>query len=235
MAAMNNTAAPQKSTSSFHTDGSQNSIQHSPLDNLLAAADSALRTLFAKPYASRPCPTVSGDITVLSADEKALSGALMRVNHVGEVCAQALYAAQALGTRDASLRTHFLAASREEGDHLAWTQQRLDELGARASLLNPLWYAGAFGMGLIASRFGDGASLGFVVETEQQVEAHLDSHLARLPAADHESRAILAQMKDDEVRHAAAALKAGAADIPWPVRQLMKGVSKIMTTVAFKV
>lgn len=235
MLAMNNTAARQKSTSPFQAKRPQNSIHYSPLDHLLEAADSTLRTLFAKPHASRPCPTVSGDATVLSADEKALSGALMRVNHVGEVCAQALYAAQALGTRDAALREHFLAASREEGDHLAWTQQRLDALGARASLLNPLWYAGAFGMGLLASRFGERASLGFVVETEQQVEAHLDSHLARLPIADYESRAILSQMKDDEVRHAAAALKAGAADIPWPVQQLMKGVSKVMTTVAFKV
>lgn len=220
-----------RSTTSFKPQTSPDS----PVNNLLAAADSALRTLFAKPYASRPCPTVSGDVTVLTAEEKALSGALMRVNHVGEVCAQALYVAQALGTRDAALRAHFLAASREEGDHLAWTQQRLDELGARASLLNPLWYVGAFGLGLIASRLGDAASLGFVVETEQQVEAHLDSHLGRLPATDHESRAILVQMKDDESRHAAQAQNAGAAVTPWPVRQLMKGMSKVMTTVAFKV
>ena len=210
-------------------------MQSSPLDGLLVAADSALRTLFANPHATRNCPRVPGEATVLTAEEKNLSGALMRVNHVGEVCAQALYAAQALGTRDAGLRAHFLAASREEGDHLAWTRQRLDELGAHASVLNPLWYAGAFGMGLLASRLGDRSSLGFVVETEQQVEAHLASHLARLPAADHASRAILAQMKDDEVRHALQAQKAGALEMPWPVPQLMKATARIMTTVAFKI
>ena len=143
------------------------------LDTALNAADSALRTLFAKPRASRTCPTVAGQKTELSVPEKALSGALMRVNHVGEVCAQAMYAAQALSTRDPALRQQFLAASREEGDHLAWTRERLDELGARPSLLNPLWYAGAFGLGLIAGRLGDRVSLGFVVETERQVEAHL--------------------------------------------------------------
>ena len=156
------------------------------LDSALNVADGALRTLFAKPHASRACPTVAGQSTHLSAEDKALSGALMRVNHVGEVCAQALYAAQALGTRDPALRQQFVDASREEGDHLAWTKARLDELGARPSLLNPLWYAGAFGLGLIASRLGDRMSLGFVVETERQVESHLDSHLERLPSGDHE-------------------------------------------------
>ena len=156
----------------------------------------------------------------------------MRVNHVGEVCAQALYAAQSLTTRDPALKAHFEHAAREETDHLAWTQSRLDELGARPSLLNPLWYAGAFGLGLIAGRLGDQASLGFLVETERQVEAHLQSHLEQLPAADHASRAIVAQMKEDEAAHAAMAVKAGGVELPAPVRGLMKAASKVMTTTA---
>ena len=205
------------------------------LDYALNAADGALRTLFAKPHASRTCPTVAAQATQLSTEDKALSGALMRVNHVGEVCAQALYAAQALGTRDPMLRKHFLDASREEGDHLAWTKDRLDELGARPSLLNPLWYAGAFGLGLIASRLGDRLSLGFVVETERQVESHLESHLEHLPADDHESRAIVAQMKDDEAHHARAAEHAGAAQLPMPIRLLMRSAAKVMTTVAHRI
>ncbi len=201
----------------------------------LNAADGALRTVFAKPRASKPCPTLAAQATELSAEEKALSGALMRVNHVGEVCAQALYAAQALGTRDAALRKHFLQACRDEGDHLAWTRERLDELGARPSLLNPLWYAGAFGLGLIASRLGDRLSLGFVVETERQVEAHLASHLDRLPLGDHESRAIVAQMKDDEAAHAHAAEDAGAQLLPTPVKALMRSAAKVMTMVAHRI
>lgn len=203
-----------------------------PIDLVLNAADSALRTLFAKPRANRVCPTVPAQATELSQQDKARSGALMRVNHVGEVCAQALYTAQALGTRDPALRQHFLQASREEGDHLAWTKDRLDELGARPSLLNPLWYAGAFGLGLVASRLGDGLSLGFVVETERQVEAHLDSHLTRLPEGDHESRAIVAQMKDDEAQHALAAQDAGALPLPAPVKALMAAAGKVMTSTA---
>jgi ubiquinone biosynthesis monooxygenase Coq7 len=202
------------------------------LDTALNAADGALRTLFAAPRASRPCPTVPGEKTELARQDKALSGALMRVNHVGEVCAQALYAAQALGTRDLALREHFLQASREEGDHLAWTKARLDELGARPSLLNPLWYAGAFGLGLVASRLGDRLSLGFVVETERQVEAHLAGHLERLPQGDHESRAIVAQMKDDEALHAQEAEHAGALQLPEPVKALMRSAARVMTTTA---
>ena len=202
------------------------------LDLALNAADGALRTLFAKPRASRTCPTVPAQATELSTQDKARSGALMRVNHVGEVCAQALYAAQALGTRDPGLREHFLKASREEGDHLAWTRDRLDELGARPSLLNPLWYAGAFGLGLVASRLGDRLSLGFVVETERQVEAHLAAHLERLPEGDHESRAIVAQMKDDEAQHARAAEDAGAMQLPAPVKALMQSAARLMTTTA---
>lgn len=202
------------------------------MDSLINAADGALRTLFAKPRASRPCPTVAGDITELSSAEKSLAGALMRVNHVGEVCAQALYAAQAISTRDPALKQQLLAASEEETDHLAWTRQRLDELGARPSLLNPLWYAGAFGLGLLAGRLGDRLSLGFVVETERQVEAHLATHLEKLPAGDHESRAIVAQMKDDEARHAREASGAGALELPSPVKALMGVAAKVMTTTA---
>ncbi|MFC5521320.1 2-polyprenyl-3-methyl-6-methoxy-1,4-benzoquinone monooxygenase [Polaromonas jejuensis] len=205
---------------------------NSVLDTALNAADGALRTLFATPRASRTCPTVADQRTELSVQDKALSGALMRVNHVGEVCAQALYAAQALGTRDPVLREHFLGASREEGDHLAWTKTRLDELGARPSLLNPLWYAGAFGLGLVASRLGDHLSLGFVVETERQVEAHLASHLERLPEGDHESRAIVAQMKTDEAAHAREAENAGALQLPAPIKALMRSAARVMTTTA---
>jgi ubiquinone biosynthesis monooxygenase Coq7 len=202
------------------------------IDSFLSAADGALRTLFAKPRALRPCPTVPGDETTLSAADKRKAAALMRVNHVGEVCAQALYSAQSLTTRDPALKTQFEQAAREETDHLAWTQGRLDELGARPSLLNPFWYAGAFGLGLIAGRLGDRASLGFLVETERQVEAHLQSHLDLLPAGDHASRAIVAQMKDDEAAHAALAVQAGGVALPAPVRGLMKAAAKVMTTTA---
>jgi ubiquinone biosynthesis monooxygenase Coq7 len=206
-----------------------------PLDTLLNSADAALRTLFATPHASRACPTLPGQTSELSAEEKELAGALMRVNHVGEVCAQALYASQALSTRNSALRAHFERAGAEETDHLAWTLQRMEELGARRSLLNPLWYAGAFGLGLVAGRMGDRLSLGFVVETEKQVEAHLQSHMDKLPAGDHASRAIVAQMKDDEMRHALEARQAGAVDLPPPVKGLMRLAAKVMTTVAHRI
>ena len=202
------------------------------LDHVLATADGALRTLFAKPRARRACPTVPDQATNLTAKDKAQAGALMRVNHVGEICAQALYAAQAASTRDPELRKQFLAASHEESDHLAWTRQRLDELGARPSLLNPLWYAGSFGLGLLAGRLGDRVSLGFVVETERQVEQHLAGHLEQLPLGDHESRAIVAQMKDDEARHAREAKAAGAIELPAPVKTMMSAAAKVMTTTA---
>ena len=205
------------------------------MDRLLSTADTMLRTLFAAPRATRPCPVVPGDVTRLDAAQKREAGALMRVNHVGEVCAQALYAAQALATRNPVLRAHFEQAAREETDHLAWTQGRLDELGARPSLLNPLWYAGAFALGLTAGRLGDRVSLGFVVETERQVEAHLQSHLERLPAGDHASRAIVVQMKDDEARHAAEALHAGALELPAPAKALMRAAAKVMTTTAHRI
>ncbi|MES2948190.1 MAG: 2-polyprenyl-3-methyl-6-methoxy-1,4-benzoquinone monooxygenase [Pseudomonadota bacterium] len=205
------------------------------MDSLLNAADSALRTLFAKPHAAHACPTLAEQATQLDASESRSSAALMRVNHVGEVCAQALYTAQALSTRNPVLRAHFVQASIEETDHLAWTAQRLGELDARPSLLNPLWYAGAFGLGLLAGRLGDEVSLGFVVETEVQVGAHLQSHLDQLPTADHASRAIVAQMRDDELRHAQAAQDAGAMELPQPVKDLMRAAAKVMTTVAHHV
>jgi 3-demethoxyubiquinol 3-hydroxylase len=202
------------------------------MDRILGAADQALRTLFATPRSTRPCPVLPSESTHLGDQEKQHAAALMRVNHVGEICAQALYTAQALATRDDALRAQFERAAREETDHLAWTKARLDELGARPSLLNPLWYAGSFGIGLIAARFGDPVSLGFVVETERQVEAHLQSHLERLPAADHASRAIVAQMKDDEAAHANHALQAGGVELPAPVRAAMRMASRVMTTTA---
>lgn len=205
------------------------------MDSLLNAADSALRTLFAKPHAAHACPTLAEQTTRLDASESRSSAALMRVNHVGEVCAQALYAAQALSTGNPALRAHFTRASLEETDHLAWTAQRLAELDARPSLLNPLWYAGAFGLGLIAGRLGDKVSLGFVVETELQVGAHLQSHLVQLPVSDHASRAIVAQMRDDELGHAQAAKDAGAMELPQPVKDLMRAAAKVMTTVAYHV
>jgi len=205
------------------------------IDPFLVAADAALRTLFAKPHANRPAPTPESPQGELSAKQRREAGALMRVNHVGEVCAQALYTAQAAATRDLSLRAHFMAAADEETDHLAWTRQRLDALGAKPSLLNPLWYAGAFGLGLVAGRLGDPLSLGFVAETERQVEAHLDSHLNRLPDGDTASRAVVVQMKLDEARHAAQAWSAGATDLPAPAKLLMRAASRVMTTVAYRI
>lgn len=205
------------------------------IDSLLNAADFALRTLFAKPRAASPCPVATEPKSQLATDEKRTSASLMRVNHVGEVCAQALYTSQALATRNPALRAHFTKACIEETDHLAWTADRLAELGSRPSLLNPLWYAGAFGLGLLAGRLGDAVSLGFVVETEQQVGAHLQSHLNLLPETDHASRAIVAQMQTDELRHAQDAKDAGAMDLPAPVKELMRAAAKVMTTVAHHV
>ncbi len=203
------------------------------LDQTLRVADTALRAIFTQPHASRTCPTVPELSTDLTAAEKKHAAALMRVNHVGEVCAQALYTAQALATNDESLRRHLQHAAQEETDHLAWTRQRLDELGGRTSALNPLWYAGAFGLGLVTGKLGgDRVSLGFVVETERQVEAHLQSHLEKLPAGDHASRAIVVQMKEDEARHAAQAKQAGGVELPAPLKALMRAAGKVMTTTA---
>lgn len=210
----------------------------SAIDQLLSAADAGLRTVWSQHRAQRPLPRPAAHPSdpmleqPLSDADQRLSGALMRVNHVGEVCAQALYQAQGLATRDEALRAQFEAAARDETDHLAWTEERLRQLGDRPSLLNPLWYAGAFAIGLAAGRFGERASLGFVIETERQVEQHLDSHLDRLPAADAASRAIVMQMRDDEVRHARDAEQAGGVPPPAPVRTLMRLAARVMTGTA---
>lgn len=224
-----------------------NSVQNDDMDALLNAADTALRTLFAPARASRAFPadeaSAGAQAAPLSEAERKLSGALMRVNHVGEVCAQALYTGQALAARmplpgrqpNPALAQRLEAACREETDHLAWTSERLQALGDRPSWLNPLWYAGAFGLGLVAGHLGPRTSLGFVVETERQVEAHLASHLDRLPAADTASRAVVRQMKLDEERHAADALSAGGAELPAPVKGLMRLAAGLMTRVAHRV
>ncbi|PUE29839.1 2-polyprenyl-3-methyl-6-methoxy-1,4-benzoquinone monooxygenase [Limnohabitans sp. Jir72] len=206
------------------------------LNALILAADSALRTLWAEPRASRPTPQAATSELVMTDAERREAAALMRVNHVGEVCAQALYTGQALACQSPALRAKLAEASREETDHLAWTAQRLNELNDRPSLLNPLWYAGAFAIGYAAGKLGgDKVSLGFVVETERQVEAHLQSHMDKLPAADSASRAIVAQMKADEIAHAQMAQKAGAVELPGPVKALMQTAAKLMTTVAHRV
>jgi len=207
------------------------------MDALLTTVDRAMRTVFAHHHASRTNPA-SGitDTNSLSDAEKREASALMRVNHVGEVCAQALYTAQALATNNLSLRNHLQAACDEETDHLAWTEERLKQLGGRTSLLNPLWYAGAFGIGFVAAKLGsDAMSLGFVAETEKQVEAHLQSHMQLLPENDHASRAIVAQMKADEMRHAQEAQAAGAVELPAPIKGLMRFAAGVMTAVAHRV
>lgn len=206
-----------------------------PIDTLLSAADTALRTLAGASHPARPVPESPGGPGLLTDEDRRLSGALMRVNHVGEVCAQAMYSAQAMATRNPALRRQFEHAAREETDHLAWTRARLADLGARPSYLNPLWYAGAFGVGLLAGRSGDARSLGFVVETERQVEKHLDTHLQRLPAEDLASRAIVRQMSEDEARHGADAAAAGAARLPAPARWAMRMAAKLMTTTAHRI
>ena len=208
----------------------------SVLDNLLAGACRALATLSDSVPASRPLPgAAAADELELDEAERRLSGALMRVNHVGEICAQALYEGQAASTSDRELRDYFLEAAREESDHLNWTRARLDELGASPSVLNPLWYAGALAMGLVAGRAGDRWSLGFMAETERQVEAHLDSHLDRLPPADTRSRRIVEAMQRDEVAHARRAIELGGAELPAPAREAMRLASKVMTTVAHRI
>jgi len=200
------------------------------LDEWIASADQALRTLTGGAHAARARPVA--DEADLTPQERRLSGALLRVDHVGEVCAQALYQAQGLTARSPQLRMQMQRAAAEEVDHLAWTERRLAELGARTSLLNPLWYAGAFGIGLLAGWAGDRWSLGFVVETERQVEQHLASHLDRLPSADSPSRAIVEQMKVDEAQHAAAAQHSGAASLPAPVGLAMRLAARVMTQTA---
>jgi ubiquinone biosynthesis monooxygenase Coq7 len=209
------------------------SIVRSPIDSFICAFDGALRAVSGVAVARRESPSSKLTQAKLTEEERKHSAGLMRVNHVGEVCAQALYEAQALFARDELTRKQFKQAGNEELDHLAWTAERLDELNSRPSVLNPLWYAGAFAMGAIAARMGDQHSLGFVVETERQVEAHLNGHLSDLPLQDERSRAIVMQMRDDEIEHGAAAQKLGAAELSEPVRIGMRAVSKVMTSTAY--
>jgi ubiquinone biosynthesis monooxygenase Coq7 len=204
------------------------------LDTLLRSADNALRALFAPAAAQRQPPGLEAAADLPESDRRRVAG-LMRVNHAGEIAAQALYHGQALLARDAATRDWLLAAAAEEGDHLAWCEQRLAELKSRPSLLNPLWYAGAFAIGAAAAALSDRVSLGFVTETERQVEGHLGEHLAQLPAADARSRRILETMREDEARHGEAARRAGAVELPLPVRLGMKAASKVMTRSAFYV
>ena len=206
-----------------------------PIDQLIIGFDRALRTLSGTATAARPNPAGTIAAAELTPEERRHAAGLMRVNHTGEVCAQALYQAQALVARDPEVKQCFAAAAREEEDHLAWTQERLSELGDRTSLVNPLWYAGSFAIGLIAGLAGDRSNLGFVVETERQVEEHLSSHIDRLPAGDSRSRAIVAAMRDDEIRHGMAASVAGAHTLPLPVRALMRATAKLMTLTAYRI
>lgn len=205
------------------------------VDWVIREFDVAVRSAFGSMPAARSSPGDAHAEAELDPAQRELAAALMRVNHVGEVCAQALYQAQALSTRNAALREKFRNAALEERDHLAWTSVRLEELNARPSVLNPVWYAGAFAIGLMAGRLGDKVSLGFVAETEHQVEEHLHGHLERLPETDQRSRAIVAQMKVDEVKHADDALASGGVSLPAPVRGLMRLAARVMTTTAHHV
>ncbi|WP_423598016.1 2-polyprenyl-3-methyl-6-methoxy-1,4-benzoquinone monooxygenase [Roseateles sp. MS654] len=201
-------------------------------DLWISTLDHGLKTLAGVAPMARPAPAPTSPDSELDESQRKLSASLMRVNHVGEVCAQALYRAQALSTRDEELREHLEHAAQEEIDHLAWCADRLRDLNDRPSLLNPLWYGGAFAIGTVAGLIGDKVSLGFVIETERQVEAHLASHLERLPEGDRSSRAIVAQMKDEEARHAAEARARGGVELPAPVRGLMRMAAKVMTRTA---
>ena len=206
----------------------------SPLDRLLDSAQNALSTVAGSPRAERANPGESTPDVVLDDAERRHAAGLMRINHVGEVCAQALYIGQAAVARDPATRAHLLEAAQEETDHLAWCAERLQELDSRPSLFNAVWYAGSFAIGAAAGLRGDGWNLGFVVETEHQVEAHLEEHLRTLPEADQRSRAILRVMKDDEARHADSAEQAGARVLPQPIPAVMAGASKLMKAVAYR-
>jgi 3-demethoxyubiquinol 3-hydroxylase len=203
------------------------------MDEFIAGVDKFIRVVAGVASASRPNPASKIADSGLDDLERRHSAGLMRVNHVGEVCAQALYDSQGRFARTSELKRQFNQAGRDEEDHLAWTSQRLQELGSHTSLLNPVWYAGAYAIGVIAAKGGDAHSLGFVVETERQVEAHLASHLKRLSPRDEKSRAIVEQMRVDEVEHGAVAQAMGAAETPGPVRGAMRVMAKVMTTTAY--
>jgi ubiquinone biosynthesis monooxygenase Coq7 len=207
-----------------------------PFDALLGAADQALRTLWSTPHARRPMPLPATAPQTMNDAQRSEAAALMRVNHVGEVCAQALYSAQALATQQTGVRAHLQTAAQEETDHLAWTASRIHALGGRKSWLNPVWYAGAFALAYTTAKLGgERISLGFVVETERQVEAHLHSHLGRLPSEDTASLAVVQAMAQDEAHHAREAQRAGAAELPEPLKRLMALSGRVMTTVAHRV
>jgi len=206
----------------------------SPLDRLLVEAQRALTTAGGTAVAERPSPGAPQADVEMDAGARRHAAGLMRVNHTGEVCAQALYVGQAAVARDPGTRAHLMAAAQEETDHLAWCAERLSELDSRPSLFNPLWYAGSYAIGAAAGLRGDGWNLGFVVETERQVEAHLAEHLRSLPAEDLRSRAILATMKDDEARHADDAEAAGARTLPQPISRVMALASAVMKAVAYR-
>jgi ubiquinone biosynthesis monooxygenase Coq7 len=203
------------------------------LDEILVAADEALKTLSGAQSPARPAPAPVQEPGALTSEERRRSAALMRINHAGEVCAQALYSGQALAARDQKVRETLRNAGAEERDHLAWCRERLDALQGRASLLDPVWYAGSFGLGLVSGLAGDRWSLGFLAETEAQVERHLDGHLERLPAGEVESRAVLEQMRADEMRHGESGRILGGTELPWLVRRAMQAASKLMTTTAY--
>ena len=204
-----------------------------PFDHLIVGMDKALRVIAGVASASRPTPAARAADGQLDAAEQRHAAGLMRVNHVGEVCAQALYNSQARFAKSDAMKAQFAKAGREEEDHLAWTAQRLAELGSQPSLLNPLWYAGAYVMGTVAAQLGDQRSLGFVVETERQVEEHLVGHLDKLPLQDAKSRAIVAQMRIDEAAHGQAAKDMGALEAPAPVKGAMSVMAKVMTSTAY--
>lgn len=207
----------------------------SSADVVISQFDKALRTVFASAASRRPYPDAGLEETAMSDAEKKHAAGLMRINHSGEVCAQALYAGQALTARNPEAQRALLAAADEETEHLAWCEKRLTELGSHKSLLNPLWYAGSFALGAFAGALGDRWNLGFLAETERQVEGHLDSHLDKLPAQDGKSKAIVEQMKIDEIKHADTAIAHGGAPLPMPVRQAMQLTSKILTHTAYRV
>lgn len=207
----------------------------SAFDHALIQIDGFMRRLSFEPQALRSNPAAQTPEGKINQAEAKHAAGLMRVNHVGEVCAQALYLGQAAVAKEPALKQHLMQAAKEEADHLAWCKERLNELHDRPSLLNPLWFTGAYGIGVAAGLAGDGWNLGFVVETERQVEAHLDSHLIELPEQDHKSRVIVAQMKTDEIAHADAAVAMGAKELPVPVKWMMKVSAKLMTKLAYKV
>lgn len=205
------------------------------IDPLIVAVDKALRTLFAPASTARAVPGAGEPEGDLSEAERAHAAALMRVNHCGEICAQALYQGQALTSHDPAIRVALARAAREETEHLAWTERRIAELGGRKSLLNPLWYGGALALGVFAGKLGDAWNLGFLAETERQVESHLESHKARLPQKDRRSWEILEQMRQDEARHAQTALRLGARELPAPVKLAMLLASKLMKGAAYRI